>query len=393
MQVRWGLYCGLMLSLTAFSIDIILPAFPGLSAGLDVSTQKIQLVVPVYLFAMGLAHPFYGALTDRVGRKPGVYFGLSIFIAGTLVCFLATSLSVLLVGRFLQGFGAAASSVICRAMIRDRFSGSELAQNMAIASLFFAIGPVLAPLFGYLIYASVGWRGVFGFLVLFALILSCITYRQPETLPLAQRRDSDWRMVVVDFVAVYQQRQSRYFIFLGIVCSGLIISFLEHAQVLYAELGASSARFALLFALSSVGIVFGQIANLFLIRKLGVVSTAKIGAAIVCATCLCILIAVFNGVLTDRLMTVLMMAFHTSYLILYSNFVSLTLDPHARRAGAAAAAFGFGSYMGGSVLAALITWVANEQLSRWSVCFFVLSAVIAVGVWFWRTPILANKVS
>ena len=144
MQVRWGLYCGLMLSLTAFSIDIILPAFPGLSAGLDVSTQKIQLVVPVYLFAMGLAHPFYGALTDRVGRKPGVYFGLSIFIAGTLVCFLATSLSVLLVGRFLQGFGAAASSVICRAMIRDRFSGSELAQNMAIASLFFAIGPVLS---------------------------------------------------------------------------------------------------------------------------------------------------------------------------------------------------------------------------------------------------------
>ena len=384
MQVRWGLYCGLMLSLTAFSIDIILPAFPGLSKGLEVSTQKIQLVVPVYLFAMGLAHPFYGALTDRVGRKPGVYLGLSVFITGTLVCFLATSLWVLLAGRFLQGFGAAASSVICRAMIRDRFSGSELAQNMAIASLFFAIGPILAPLFGYLIYASIGWRGVFGFLILFAVVLSCITYRQPETLPPVKRSNFDLQIVIADFLAVYKQHQSRYFIMLGIVCSGLIITFLEHAQVLYAELGASSGRFAFLFALSSIGIVFGQIANLVLIRKLGAVHAAKIGATVVCATCLCILIAVAKDVLTDRLMTVMMMAFHTSYLILYSNFVSLTLDPHARRAGAAAAAFGFCSYMGGSVLAALVTWIANEELGRWSVCFFVLSAAIAAGVWCWR---------
>ena len=161
---------------------------------------------------MGLAHPFYGALTDRVGRKPGVYLGLSVFITGTLVCFLATSLWVLLAGRFLQGFGAAASSVICRAMIRDRFSGSELAQNMAIASLFFAIGPILAPLFGYLIYASIGWRGVFGFLILFAVVLSCITYRQPETLPPVKRSNFDLQIVIADFLVVYKQHQSRYFI-------------------------------------------------------------------------------------------------------------------------------------------------------------------------------------
>ena len=84
--------------------------------------------------------------------------------------------------------------------------------------------------------------------------------------------------------------------------------------------------------------------------------------------------AVFTGLMTDVIMTGLMLVFHTSYLIIYANIVSLVLDPHRQRAGAAAAAFGFASYMAGSLLAGLVTWIAGEALNRWSVCFFYNSA-------------------
>lgn len=375
-----------MLSISAFSIDILLPAFPGVSAGIDAASQQVQLIVPVYLFALGVAHPIFGALSDRYGRKVGVYIGLAIFCAGAMACLFATSLATLLAGRFLQGFGAAAGAVVCRAMIRDRFSGSELAQNMAVASMFFAIGPVLAPLIGFLIYDTVGWRGIFVFLVLFALSMAGATYLQPETLAPALRRRAGARQLMTDFAAIYRHPQSRYFTVVGIACSCLIITFLEHAQVIYAHLGADSQRFAYLFALSSLGIVFGQILNHKLIRRFGAIEAARAGASIVALTALLIMLAVFTGVLTDVLMTTLMLAFHGCYLIIYANVVSLALDPHRDRAGAAAAVFGFTGYVIGAALAAMVSVIASETLSVWSVCFFITALSIVLGVFLWKQP-------
>ena len=375
-----------MLSISAFSIDIMLPAFPGLSESTGASSQQIQLVVPVYLFAMGLAHPFFGALTDRAGRKPGIYLGLAVYIAGTVVCLFSETLMHLLAGRFLQGFGAASAAVICRAMIRDRYAGSELAQNMATVSMFFAIGPVLAPLIGFLIYDYIGWRGIFGFLILFVLAMGVATYRQPETLAPELRHTAGWRETVENFALILSHPQSRYFILLGVVSTCLIITFLEHAQVLYAGLGADSKRFAILFALSSAGIVFGQIVNHKLIRRYGAIGAARRGAIVVSVAAGLIMICVFTGILTDRLLTWLMLMFHTSFLVIHANIVSLTLDPHRERAGTATAVFGFTGYMAGSVLAALVTVIAGEELTRWSVCFFVISLVIVTGTVLWRQP-------
>lgn len=379
-----------MLSISAFSIDIMLPAFPGMSDGVGVSSQQIQLVVPVFLFALGLAHPFYGAFSDRYGRKPGVYLGLALFLVGTLICLFARSLWPLLLGRFLQGFGSAAGVVVGRAMIRDRFDGSALAQNMAIASMFFAIGPVLAPLIGYSIYAIVGWRGIFVFSILFASALAYATYLQPETLSSDLRRGIGYKQMLADFGMVYRHRQSRHFIVLGIFCTALIVTFLEHAQILYAELGAGSGRFAVLFALSSAGIVFGQIVNHKLIDLYGAIGAARIGAVVVTVTSFVILAAVLTDVLTDRLMTLLLLAFHSSYLIIYSNLVSLTLDPHKQRAGTAAAVLGFTGYIVGSAIAVVVTLIAGERLSRWSVCFFILALIIAVGTYIWRPSIATD---
>ena len=391
LQITWfSLYCGLMLSISAFSIDILLPAFPGLSDSTGATSQQVQLTIPVYLFAMGLAHPFFGALSDRAGRKPGIYLGLAIFISGTVVCLLSTSLLQLLVGRFLQGFGAAAAAVICRAMVRDLYSGSALAQNMAIVSMFFAIGPVLAPLIGYLIFESVGWRGIFVFLVLFVLAMGIATYKQPETLAVEFRRKAGWREIIENFALIFKHPQSRYFIWLGIASTCLIVTFLEHAQVLYAQLGADSKRFAYLFAFSSAGIILGQVFNYKLIHRFGAIGAARTASVVVSVTAGLIMCFVYSGMLTDRLLTLLMLAFHTCFLVIHANIVSLMLDPHRERAGAAAAVFGFTGYMAGSLLAALVTVIAQEELGRWSVCFFVTSLVIAVGLFRWRQPLISS---
>ena len=184
----FGLYCGLLLSINAFSIDIILPSFAAIESDLNATLQQVQWIVPVYMLAAGLGNPLFGLWSDRAGRKPVLIGGLLIFCLGSLLCVYATSITALLTGRFLQGFAAASAMVICRAMMRDRFSGVALAQNMAIASMFFALGPMIAPLAGFLIYSWFGWRSVFLALVLFGLAMLLATAAQTETLDKSKRK-------------------------------------------------------------------------------------------------------------------------------------------------------------------------------------------------------------
>ena len=379
------LYSGLMLSISAFSIDILLPAMLDIAAGLEASLASVQLTISFYMIGLGLAHPVFGVLTDRVGRKPALYAGLTLYIIGALLVVLADTIGQVLAGRLMQGFGAAAAPVVCRAMIRDQFSGNDLARNMALASMFFAVGPMLAPLLGHGINAAFGWRMLFVFLFLFGTVLILATSRQPETLPPEKRSRSDLNSIMSDVSQVFLVPQSRYFILLSGVCTALIVLFLTHAPVIYeTELGAGKGSFAFMFALAAIGIVIGQLVNHRLIEALGALQSAKYSALVLTVISALIMLLTWAGRMNPVSFTALMFVFNTCYLIVFSNFASLSLGPHAKRAGMAAAMFGLCSYLCGSLLAAAISFIIGPGMARWSVAFFFLASAILIGIMRWR---------
>ncbi len=380
MKFSWfAFYCGLLLSISAFSIDILLPSLLAIGQTLDASVERTQLVIPVYMFALGLGHPVYGAMSDRCGRRSGIVLGLSVYLVGALVCLVAGSIESLLIGRFLQGFGAASAPVIARAMMRDRYSGTLLAQNMAVASMFFALGPMIAPLLGFVIYEQLGWRAVFFVLGLMALAMIAVTFKQKETLPPERRKSNSVAFFWVDALAVYQHHQSFFFIIISCFCNTLILIFLTHAPLVYASFGVEPGRFAVLFALSSVGIILGQFVNHYLISSVGSIVATVVGGLVIAFTSFVIWLCAVTGTLDEVVFTILMFTFATSYLIVFSNIISLTLDPHAERAGTASAMFGFTSYVIGSVIAGGITFWTNGNISRWAFCFFLIALIIAAG--------------
>lgn len=380
MRISWfALYSGLLLSISAFSIDILLPSL--LSIGTDLSTtiSQVQLIIPVYMLGLGLANPFYGALSDQLGRRPGIFVGLGIYIVGGVICLFSQSILVMLCGRFLQGVGAASAPVLCRAMIRDKYSGVALGQHMATASMFFALGPMLAPLLGYAIYELFGWRAIYLWLILFAVAMLISTYVQHETLSANLRRRHNFASLRADTIAVFANRQSRYFIVLSCLCTSLILTFLAHAPIIYANLGVDTGRFAVLFALSAVGIVVGQCANHSLISVLGVQTASTLASVVVAITALLIWMFSLSDALNAAIFTALMFVFNTSFLIIVSNFVSLVLEPHAQRAGSASAMFGFATYVAGSIIAGMISFLADGKLVNWASCFLVLAVIISIG--------------
>ena len=386
MRFTWfGLYCGLMLSISAFSTDILLPAVLDMSLDLGVPAQQIQLAVPAYMLGLGLAHPLFGVLADRIGRRRAIFIGLALYMVGTVVVALSSQITAILGARVIQGFGAAAAPVVCRAMIRDRFRGDELAQNMAIASMFFALGPMIAPLLGYLINELAGWRALFGFLFAFCVLMIWATAKQPETLAPEHRRRTGWFGIYQDATAIFRDRQSRYFIFASAICSATIISFLTQAPIVYErDLGASSSLFATLFALSAIGIIVGQIIYHRLIALIGVLPSALLASTVIAVTAAVILVASLTHSLSLAGLSALMFVFNMAYLIVYSNFVSLALDPHGERAGLAAALFGLISYIGGAAFAATIAWLSGGHLIGWSIGFVTLGILMFCSALYWQ---------
>ncbi len=159
--LRMALVLGLLSSIGPFAIDMYLPALPAIGSSLGAPVGQVQWTLMAFFLSLGVGQLLYGPVSDMVGRKPPLYFGLGLFALASVGCALATDVQTLVVLRFLQGLGAAAGMAIPRAVVRDLHTGNEAARIMSLLMLVFSISPILAPLAGSGVIAFAGWRGVF----------------------------------------------------------------------------------------------------------------------------------------------------------------------------------------------------------------------------------------
>jgi MFS family permease len=135
-----------MTSLVALSIDAMLPALITIGAELGArEANDAQLILSALFLGLALAQMIYGPLSDSIGRKPAIYLGFLLFIVGCLLSALATSFTVMLLGRFLQGIGAAGPRIVTIAMVRDQYEGRAMARIMSSVMAVFILIPALAP--------------------------------------------------------------------------------------------------------------------------------------------------------------------------------------------------------------------------------------------------------
>ena len=100
-----------------------------------------------------------GPLSDSFGRKPVIYGGYVIFIAGCIMSMTATVFEVMLAGRVLQGLGAAAPRIVSLALVRDGYEGRAMARIMSIVMAIFILVPAIAPAIGEAVLLIADWRG------------------------------------------------------------------------------------------------------------------------------------------------------------------------------------------------------------------------------------------
>lgn len=130
-------------SLTAIgplTIDLYLPAFNDIALNLNVSTTDVQYTLTSFLAGLAIGQLIYGPISDRIGRKKPLLFGIFLFVITSVFISLTHSLNSLIWLRFIQALGACVGMVITRAIVRDMFEQKDSAKVFSLIILIMEIG-------------------------------------------------------------------------------------------------------------------------------------------------------------------------------------------------------------------------------------------------------------
>lgn len=353
----------MMMSLTALSIDAMLPALAQIGRDLNVQNNNDrQLVVSMIFLGLAVGQLFFGPLSDKTGRKPAIYAGLACFITGAMLAGFAVSFPMMLFGRFLQGVGVSAPRAVTLALVRDQYEGRAMAQVMSFVMTVFILVPMIAPTMGQAILLFTGWRSIFVSFVLLALIvLVWFAIRQPETLAPENRIPFSLQHIIKTTIEIVKLRPALGFTITAGLISGAHLGYLNSAQQVFQEQYALGDLFPLYFASIASSIGLASFLNARLVMRFGMrllvrwslliimgLSVVAIGLALLAA-----------GQPPLWLLMVYFMLVFFCVGILFGNMNALAMEPLGKHAGLGAAIVGSLSTLISVLLGTLIGQAYN----------------------------------
>jgi len=174
--------------ISPLSIDTFLPSFPTIAREFGLSSLEVQQIITAYLLPFACFSLVHGPLSDALGRRQVVIGGLVLYTIGSIGCFVAPTFGTLLACRVLQGTAAGIGPTVARAVVRDAFDGHNAQRLMTSMMMVFSVAPAVAPIIGGWVHVALGWRSVFGMLVVMGAALVVMTsLLMPETHPPEKR--------------------------------------------------------------------------------------------------------------------------------------------------------------------------------------------------------------
>jgi MFS transporter, DHA1 family, multidrug resistance protein len=379
-RFRWILLLALLTSLGPMSIDMYLPALPQMADDFSVSTQIIANSLPAYFLGLAFGQLIYGPISDRLGRKVPLYFGLSLYVLTGLACVYAEQIWGLFAARLLQALGGCVGVVTARAAIRDRLNTEESAQAFASMMMVMTIAPIIAPSLGAILLQFFNWPALFVFLTLLGVVcLICVHYFFDETLPVEKRLKLSFVQVLQLYGQILQDRSFVLPMLVGCFSGGMLFVYISSsAAVFMDQFGLNQQQFGWLFGLNAIGIVIFSSLNRVLANKTTILQRLQLGNAVQVSGVLFLCLAVLQNQAPLWWVATGLFFAKAGIGLTGPNTMALAMSQQGRRAGTASAVMGsmqfFCGLLGGLLLN-LLSWQALTNMALAMLMFIMLSAI------------------
>lgn len=379
-----------MISITALSIDMMLPALPKIGSDLHVGhANDIQLVVSVLLFGMGIGQLLFGPLADSLGRKPVIISGFVIFIIGCLLSIASNRFEVMVVGRIIQGIGTGGPRTAIIALVRDQYGGRAMARIMSVVMAIFIVVPAIAPALGQAVLLTMGWRAIFGVLMIQGLVaLTWFTIRQPETLSRDDRIPFSRSQILDTVLGVCKNRLSMGYTLASGFIAGVLMSYLSSAQQIFQEVYGLGREFPIYMAALALFVGGASFMNSRIVMRFGMRALSyRAVLSFVFLTTIYLAVTYQMGGRTP--LWLMMVFFAPSFFcmgILFGNLSAIAMEPLKHMAGIGAAIIGSLSNFISSSLGALVGRCYDGSTLPLASGFVILGILTAIAMRWAENP-------
>jgi DHA1 family bicyclomycin/chloramphenicol resistance-like MFS transporter len=368
---------------TALSIDIMLPAFSDIRADLELAPDapEVSGLLTAFFLGLSVAQVPMGVLSDRFGRKPVLWFGSALFVTGAVLAAVSTTLSLMLVARFLWGVGAAGPRVVAIAMIRDVFEGASMARAMSFVMAIFIVVPILAPTVGAGIVRLGSWRAVFGFCALAGVALAAAATTLPETLAPARRRPMSFRPTVAAARSVVSEPRTLVHGLALTALFAVFAAYLGGVELIVGGVFGLDDWFPLIFGGVAVTMGLAVFLNGRFVEVVGLdrLIQATLLTYLAAAAALAVIAATTGGRPSFAVFVAPLVVVLCCHGLLIPNLNAAAMEPLGDAAGLGSALLGTVSTALGALIASRIDH-AYDATVRPLTYAFVVAGVLALGV-------------
>ena len=384
-RARFAFVLGALAMFGPFSIDTVFPAFGVMARDLGSTPVAIQQTISVYLLGYALMSLFHGAISDAVGRRPVILWGIVAFALASVGCALSTDLDMLLAFRFVQGLSAGVGLIVGRAVIRDLFDGEDAQRLMSQVSMIFSIAPALAPIVGGWILGFAEWHAIFWFLAVFAVALGALVWcLLPETHPPERRQPLAAGPLLGNYAAMLRRRRFLWLVAVTTLNFAALFLYISSAPaIVLGHWGMGEQDFGWFFVPVIAGMLVGAWASGRAAGRFDARTMVRTGFA--CCLLATVVNAAYAGlapapVYPWAVLPLLGLSFGVA--LVFPQLMLQILDLYPAQRGSASSMQAFLSLLFQAGVAGLLSPLLSARPSRLALAALAMS-VIAYGLWRW----------
>jgi DHA1 family bicyclomycin/chloramphenicol resistance-like MFS transporter len=361
-----------------------LPGFPAIANDLRTDVSNVGLTLTSYFIGLSIGQLMFGPVIDRFGRKKPLMVGLLAYILAAVGCAFSPSIYYLIGLRLFLAMGCCVGMVGGSSIIRDLFSGREVARALSIMMTIFGVAPIIAPTIGGLIVATLGWRFIFGVLAMIgAFVLMAVKEVLPETKEADPSISLQPKNVMLGYFKVFRERQFVIYMLAGVAGSGGLFSYITGAPFVYIDLlGFTATQFGWMFGMNALAVVVGNQVNRVLLRKHDSARILPVVTAFQSATGILLLTGSVIGFLPKMAFVGLMAFFLFCFGFMNPNSSALALQPFSRNVGSASAIMGSTIMISGALASGLVSYFHNGTAGpmTWMMAFYTSAGFILMTI-------------